>query len=207
MLSTDEKARIRDHIHSQAEEILRKAQDNRRSGMPEAQLIEQTVTLAVNKFTVESKMLTTSVYNMLSKHTLAKPLFQNPMNQMAFYELDLPKQLRQKFDYTVPQHIDYQKAQKQVYAYVGAGAVAATGGVVSICMESWVPVTVAVLIAGIMAAVLYTNSQKRKQNVEQLIQEYLDAIEASMMDWVGSIEEYYDKQTAVLERKVLENNG
>ena len=29
----------------------------------------------------------------------------------------------------------------------------------------------------------------------------------SMMDWVGSIEEYYDKQIAVLERKVLENNG
>ena len=74
-------------------------------------------------------------------------------------------------------------------------------------MESWVPVTVAVLLAGIMVAVLYTNSQKRKQNVERLIQEYLDAIEASMMDWVGSIEEYYDKQIAVLERKVLENNG
>lgn len=144
---------------------------------------------------------------MLSKHTLEKPLFQNPMNQMAFYELDIPKQLRQKFDYAVPQHIDYQEAQKQVYAYIGAGAVAAAGGVVSICMENWMPVTVAVLLAGIMAAVLYTNSQKRKQNVERLIQEYLDAIEESMMDWVGSIEEYYDKQTAILERKVLENNG
>lgn len=183
------------------------AQNSKRNGTTEPELINMTVTMAVNKFTVESKMLTTSVYNMLSKRTLAKPFFQASQNQAAFYELNLPKQLRQKFDYTVPQHIDYQEAQKQVYAYVGAGAVAAAGGVVSICMESWVPVTVAVLLAGIMAAVLYTNSQKRKQNVERLIQEYLDAIEMSMMDWVGSIEEYYDKQIAVLERKVLENNG
>ena len=207
MLSADEKAKIQEHIHSQAEEIMHWAQNSKRNGTTEPELINMTVTMAVNKFTVESKMLTTSVYNMLSKRTLAKPLFQNPMNQMAFYELDIPKQLRQKFDYAVPQHIDYQEAQKQVYAYIGAGAVAAAGGVVSICMENWVPVTVAVLLAGIMAAVLYTNSQKRKQNVERLIQEYLDAIEASMMDWVGSIEEYYDKQTAILERKVLENNG
>ena len=205
MLSADEKARIQEHIHSQTEEIMHWAQNSKRNGTTEPELINMTVTMAVNKFTVESKMLTTSVYNMLSKRTLAKPFFQASQNQAAFYELNLPKQLRQKFDYTVPQHIDYQEAQKQVYAYVGVGAVA--GGVVSICMESWVPVTVAVLLAGIIAAVLYTNSQKRKQNVERLIQEYLDAIEASMMDWVGSIEEYYDKQIAVLERKVLENNG
>ena len=207
MLNAEEKATVRSCIHSEVLEIMQGVQKSKKIGTPDAELIDQAVNMSVNRFTVESKMLITSVYSMMSKRTLATPFFQKSENQVAFYELNLPKQLRQKFDYTVPQHIDYQEAQKQVYAYAGAGAVAAAGGVVSICMENWGPVTVAVLLAGIIAAVLYTNSQKRKQNVERLIQEYLDAIEASMMDWVGSIEEYYDKQIAVLERKVLENNG
>lgn len=204
MLNAEEKSKIHAYIHRLIEEL---ESQTREGNFSEQERVAQAVNLTVNKLTPESNMLITSIYEMQKKHTLEKLLFTSTANQAAFYEFNIQKQLRQKFSYTVPDQIDYHMGGKMIYAYASAGAVAVVGGVVSICMESAVPVCVACIFAGIMATVVYIMSQQQKRGVDILIREYLRDVEASMFAWVDSIEVYYDQQIANLERRLLENHG
>ena len=83
MLNAEEKATVRSCIHSEVLEIMQGVQKSKKIGTPDAELIDQAVNMSVNRFTVESKMLITSVYSMMSKRTLATPFFQKSENQVA----------------------------------------------------------------------------------------------------------------------------
>ena len=95
MLQSDERVKIEQYINKISEGIYKEAKKCIQSGMSDKQVIDKVINVTVKKFTPESKMIMSSVYNTMMEHTLAKPLFQTAQNKAAFYERDILKDLNQ----------------------------------------------------------------------------------------------------------------
>lgn len=204
MLEYNEKEKIEQYIDKLISSLWRDAKRNIDAGMPDREIIEKVINAAVNKFTPESKMILSSVYNMMMEGTLKNPIFDDAKNKSAFYEMDVLKDINRKFDFNIPNRIDYEESKAKVNQWVAAGAVVATGGVVSISLSSWLPVGIAVVIAGIMAILINKNEQKSNQDISKLIQEYYENIKKSLLAWIETIEEYYDSKLKALYERLGE---
>jgi len=203
MLQSDEKNKIEQYITKISESIFCEAKKCIQTGMTDKQVIDRVITITVNKFTPESKMVMSSAYNMMMEHTLAKPLFQTAQSKAAFYEMDILKELNGKFNFDVPKHIDYEESKAKMNKWIKAGAVVVAGGLISIPTKSLIPIGIAVIVAGVMLLLLKDSENGKTQEITCLIKNYLDDVKKTMMQWLNTVEEYYDERVARLERELV----
>lgn len=203
MLQNDEKNKIEQYITKISESILGEAKKCIQTGMSDKQVIDRVITITVNKFTPESKMVMSSAYNMMMEYTLAKPIFQTAQNKAAFYEMDILKELNSKFNFDVPKHIDYEESKAEMNKWIKAGAVVVVGGLISIPTKSLIPIGIAVIVAGVMLLLLKDSENGKTQEISCLIKNYLDDVKKTMMQWLNTVEKYYDERVARLERELV----
>ena len=204
MLENNDREKIQEYVEQILKSIYSSVEKNIESGMPNQDVIDSAVKLTVNKLTPESKMILSSVYNMLMEKTLAKPLYQNVQNKAAFYSRDIFKDLNTKFSFEVPAHIDYKASKSPINKWTATGAICVGGGVVSITMKNAIPIAIAVVIAGIMLYLLrYKPAIGTNQDISALIKEYLKNVKATMMSWVDEISAYYDGEVKELEKGMI----
>lgn len=203
MLQSDEKAKIEQYINKISEGIYKEAKKCIQSGMSDQQVIDKVINITVKKFTPESKMVMSSAYNMMMEHTLAKPLFQNAQNKAAFYERDILKELNSKFLFDVPKQIDYEESKTDIKKWIAAGAVVIVGGIISIPTKSLLPIGIAVVVAGVMLFMLKDRNKKTKQDISKLIQEYLHDVKKTIMEWLNTVQAYYDERVEELEKALM----
>lgn len=200
MLENSDKEKIRKYIDGISAKILIEAQKCVDNKMSNKQVIERTIQITVYKFTPESKMIMSSAYNMMMKHTLEKPEFQTASNKAAFYQLNILNELNNKYVFDVPDHIDYQENKKEIAKWIAAGAIVVlAGGGISIQMEMMIPIAMSVIIAGVMIGYKMAEISKT-QDVMPLIREYLGSVSETMMRWLDGIERYYDERVENLKR-------
>ncbi len=200
MLENSEKAKIEKHIDEINTKIMEETQKFVANKMSNKQVIERTIQITVNKFTPESKMIMSSAYNMMMKHTLEKPMFKAANNKAAFYQMNILSELNSKFIFDVPNHIDYEENEKEISKGIAVGAIVVlTGGGISFRMEMITPIAMAVIIAG--AIIGYKMAEIRKaQDVMPFVVEYLRNVAVTIMQWLDGIEKYYDARVEDLER-------
>lgn len=197
MLKSSEKKKIENYIQKIIDGLMKDTKESIASGMSDKQVIERITKATVNKVTPESKMIMSSVYNMMMDATLSEELFQEPENKTVFYQTDILKELNAKFTFEVPTNIDYQESKKELDNWIkdGSAVVVVAGGIASIKFKSFLPIgiSLAVAIAAIMGLVLYNNSKKKDNtNINTLVSDYLEGVKASLLAWVETIENYYD---------------
>lgn len=202
MLDNSNEKRLREYIDKLINNISSDAKRNIQNGMSNKQVIDKLINATVKRLTPESKMLLSSTYNMMMERTLAKPLYENAHNKAAFYEMNLLKELNSKFNFDVPQNIDYEESEKEINKWVKMGAVVVGGGVISISLGSYIPIGIAVVIAGIMLPLLKDRIGKDNTNLNFLIDEYLNNVKQSLWSWIKSIEKYYHDRVVELEREL-----
>lgn len=204
MLENNDREKIQEYVEKILKSIYSSVKKNIESGMSNQDVIDSAVDLTVNKLTPESKMILSSVYNMLMEKTLAKPLYQNAQNIAAFYSRDILKDLKTKFPFEVPAHIDYEESKSLINKWTVAGAICVGGGVVSITMKNAIPIVIAVIIAGVMLYLLRDKPVTgNKQDISVLIKEYLKNVKATLMSWVDEISSYYDGEVKELEKGMI----
>ena len=204
MLENNDREKIQEYVEKILKSIYSSVKKNIESGMSNQDVIDNAVNLTVNKLTPESKMILSSVYNMLMEKTLAKPLYQNAQNKSAFYSRDILKDLNAKFSFEVPNHIDFEESKALINKWTAAGAICIGGGVVSITMKNAVPIVIAIVIAGVMLYLLRDKpATGNKQDINALIKEYLKNVKATMMSWVDEISAYYDGEVNELEKGMV----
>ena len=204
MLENNDREKIQEYVEKILKSIYSSVKKNIESGMSNQDVIDSAVNLTVNKLTPESKMILSSVYNMLMEKTLAKPLYQNAQNKAAFYSRDILKDLKTKFSFEVPAHIDYEESKSLINKWTVAGAICVGGGVVSITMKNAIPIVIAVIIAGVMLYLLRDKPVTgNKQDISVLIKEYLKNVKATLMSWVDEISSYYDGEVKELEKGMI----
>jgi len=146
MLQIDENVKIEQYINKISEGIYQEAKKFIQSGMSDQQIIDKVISIAVKKFTPESKMVMSSVYNMMMEHTLANPIFQNAQNKAAFYERDILKELNSKFLFDVPKYIDYEESKAEIKKWIAAGVIVIVGGIISIPTNNLIPIGIKLLL-------------------------------------------------------------
>ena len=205
MLKSSDKRKIESYIQKIIDGLMKDTKDSIASGMSDKQVIERITKATVNKFTPESKMIMSSVYNMMMDDTLASSLFQDPENKTAFYQMDILKDLNSKFVFEVPDKIDFQESKRELENWIKGGSIAVVviGGVVSIKFRRFIPVgiSLAVVLAAIMGMIINNNSKKgSKTDISFLVSEYLNSVQESLLAWIDTIESYYDGQIEQLKK-------
>ena len=202
MLQIDENAKIEQYINKISEGIYQEAKKFIQSGMSDQQIIDKVISIAVKKFTPESKMVMSSVYNMMMEHTLANPIFQNAQNKAAFYERDILKELNSKFLFDVPKYIDYEESKAEIKKWIAAGVIVIVGGIISIPTDNLIPIGIAIIVAGVMLFILNDWGKKTKYDINKLIKEYLHDVKKMMMEWLNTVQVYYDECVYELEKEL-----
>lgn len=205
MLKSSDKKKIENYIQNLIDGLLKNTKQSIDSGMSDRQVIERITKATVNKLTPESKMIMSSVYNMMMDDTLSEKIFQAPENKTAFYEMDILKELNSKFSFDVPDRIDYSESKNELDKWIKAGSVAVVvaGGAISIKFKNFVPlgISVAVALAAIMGLIIYSKCQNsNKSNINSIVSEYLYSVQVSLITWIESIESFYDERIDELKK-------
>lgn len=206
MLSKEEKNKIEEHIAKLTNDILSDARNSINSGVSEKKIIDDCIMYTISKFTPESKMLLSSVYNMLMERTLKEEFFTNSHNKASFYEMNIFKELKEKFNFEIHSKIEYEESERKINEWIKAGIITIIGGVISISLKKASPIIVAVVIAGIMTVINKNKENNKKEDLTALVKEYLENVKQSILSWVDSIAEYYDERVNEL-KKELENKN
>ena len=204
MLDNNDRGKIQEYVKKILESIYFSIKKNIETGMSNQYVIDSAVNLTVNKLTPESKMILSSVYNMLMEKTLAKPLYQNPQNKAMFYARNIFKDMNEKFSFEIPAHIDYEESKSLINKWTASGAIGVGGGIVSITMKNAVPIVISVIIAGVMWYLLRNKTTtSNRQNINNLISKYLENVKATLMSWIYEISAYYDEEVNKLEKGMI----
>ena len=206
MLTKEEKNKIEEHIAKLTNDILSDAINSVNSGVSKKKIIDDCIMYTVSKFTPESKMLLSSVYNMLMERTLKEEFFTNSHNKASFYEMNIFKELNEKFNFEITSKIEYEESERKINEWIKAGIITIIGGVISISLKKASPILVAVVIAGIMTVINKNKENNKKEYLTALVKEYLESVKQSLLSWVDSIAEYYDERVNEL-KKELENKN
>ena len=206
MLSKEEKNKIEEHIAKLTNDILSDARNSINSGVSEKKIIDDCIMYTVSKFTPESRMLLSSVYNMLMERTLKEEFFTNSHNKASFYEMNIFKELNEKFNFEIPSKIEYEEKENKINIWFVDVVITVIGGVISISLKKASPIIVAVVIAGIMTVINKNKENNKKEDLTALVKEYLESVKQSILSWVDSIAEYYDERVNEL-KKELENKN
>lgn len=202
MLLSEDKTKLEAYVDKLIDGLKKDVIKAKSNGVSGEQLIEKVTNMTVSKLTPESKMIMSSAYNMMMKHTLAEDYFADSAHKAAFYGADILKELTQKFDFDVPNEINYKKGNIEINKVMTSGAVIVVGGIVSFTLKSWIPIGIATVIAGIMAFVLNNNiSASPVKDVDGVINEYYASVKKSLLVWVDSIDVYYDKAVAEIKER------
>lgn len=205
MLEEKEKEKISNYIDKQNEEILKRAKDIIANKMSDKQAIDDIIKITVNRFAPESKIILSSVYDMLAEKTLKESLFvDKPSNEAAFRQMNIRGELNDKFDFNVPKSIDYEESKETLNKWIKSGIVVVVGGVISISLKKFIPICISIVIAGIIALVLNDEKNKISEDLNDIIKKYLEIVKKSLLLWVDSIEEYYEEKVKKIKEE-LEN--
>lgn len=203
MLQSDERAKIEQYINQTSDIIYNEAKKCIKNGISNQQVIDKVINITINRFAPVSKSVMYSAYNTMTEHTLAKQIFQNSQNKAVFYEKDILKDLNSKFLFDVPKHINYEESRIEINKWIASGAVVVVGGIISVPTKSIIPVGIAVMIAGVMLFVLNNKKSRGEQDIYKLVHEYLQEVTKTMMEWLNTIETYYDERVEELERELV----
>lgn len=202
MLSKEEKDKIEEHIAKLTNDILSDTINSVNSGVSKKKIIDDCIMYTVSKFTPESKMLLSSVYNMLMERTLKEEFFTNSHNKASFYEMNIFKELNEKFNFEIPSKIEYEEKGNKINIWFVDVVITVMGGVISISLKKASPIIVAVVIAGIMTVINKNKENNKKEDLTALVKEYLESVKQSLLSWVDSIAEYYDKRVEELKSQL-----
>ena len=116
--------------------------------------------------------------------------------------------MNSKFIFDIPKNINYEDSEIIINKWVASGTVTIIGGLISIPTKSFIPVGIAIILAGIMAILLkddikFNSGKSSNDDVDLLIKEYLKNIKESLILWIRSIEKYYDDKLGELERELV----
>ena len=200
MLDNKDKQKLEKYIDNIIKDIKADIEKDKKLGISNKQLIDKVINLTVNKFTPESKIILASIYDMLKGKTLSSDKYAQVKNKAAFYKVNILKELNEKFNFEIPDHIDYKESSKLLNKWTESGAVVVAGGVISITLNTLIPIGIGTIIAGIMAFVLKDESK----SINETISEYLESVKKSILLWIESIERYYDQRIEELEREMIQ---
>lgn len=193
MLSNEEKAKIDNYINSINADLLNTVQTFRE--FPPKQIIEKTVEYTVTRYSSESKLILSNVFQSLQSQVLSLPEFNSFERKDAYYKLQILEKMNAKFIFDIPKNIDLITVSEEIKRgiIIGAVTIESTGIIISIVLKSLIPVCIGTIIAGIMYFLL-RDKLITQRNVQQIIEKYLESVKTALLQWITAIEQFFEKE-------------
>lgn len=188
MLQSSDKTKIENYIQKIIDGLSKDAKKSIASGVSDKQVVERITRATVNKLTPESKMIMSGVYNMMMNETLSEEQFQDAENKAAFYQMNILKELDNKFSFEVLEKISYSENRDDINRYITNADIVA---IVKLLLKK--------ILELISCNIKHCS---KKKDIEQVISQYLTNVQKSLLDWVESIEVYYDKRVEELKKGI-----
>lgn len=205
MLDSKDKQKIVESIDIENRKILDEVENYINRKMSESEIIDRVIKDAVNRFTPKSKMMLSTVYDMLREKTFNEEFFKDVSHQAAFYKINIMKELNEKFDFNIPSSIDYEESKIKIEDLIKSGVIIVIGSAISISLKKIIPIGVSVIIAGIMLLMLKNKNISGNKDLKTVIDEYLRNVKESLLSWVDSVAEYYDERIEQLKENLNKN--
>ena len=192
MLSNEEKAKIDNYINSINADLLNTVQTFRE--FPPKQIIEKTVEFTVTRYSSESKLILSNVFQSLQSQVLSLPEFNSFERKDAYYKLQILEKMNAKFIFDIPKNIDLITVSEEIKRgiIIGAVTIESTGIIISIVLKSLIPVCIGTIIAGIMYFLL-RDKLITQRNVQQIIEKYLESVKTALLQWITDIEQFFEE--------------
>lgn len=193
MLSNEEKAKIDNYINSINADLLNTVQTFRE--FPPKQIIEKTVEYTVTRYSSESKLILSNVFQSLQSQVLSLPEFNSFERKDAYYKLQILEKMNAKFIFDIPKNIDLITVSEEIKRgiIIGAVTIESTGIIISIVLKSLIPVCIGTIIAGIMYFLL-RDKLITQRNVQQIIEKYLESVKTALLQWITAIEQFFEEE-------------
>lgn len=198
MLSNDEKSKIANYIDSINADLLNTAQTFRE--LPPKLIIEKTLECTVARYSSESKLILSNVFQILQSQVLSLPEFNTFERKDAYYKLQILEKMNTKFIFDIPKNIDSQSVSEDIKRgiIIGAIAIEGTGIIISIVLKSLIPVCIGTIIAGIMYFLL-RDKIITSRNVTQIIEKYLETVKLALLQWITDIEQFFEEEISKIQ--------
>lgn len=210
MLLQEDKLKLEAYVDNLIDNLKKETNRAKQNGLSGEKLLDKVTSMTVNKLTPESKMILSSVYNMMMNHTLEDKYFSDSSNKAKLYSADILKELNNKFDFTVPSEINYEKSHNEFEKLIASGVVVLGGGAgigtiihfsIKKLNHAFPGVGIAVIIVGLMCYLLKNIWSSSSSNIDEIINEYFATVKKSLFAWVESIETYYDEAVAKIKER------
>lgn len=193
MLSNEEKAKIDNYINSINADLLNTVKTFRE--FPPKQIIEKTVKYTVTRYSSESKLILSNVFQSLQSQVLSLPEFNSFERKDAYYKLQILEKMNAKFIFDIPKNIDLITVSEEIKRgiIIGAVTIESVGIIISIVLKSLIPVCIGTIIAGIMYFLL-RDKLITQRNVQQIIEKYLESVKTALLQWITDIEQFFEEE-------------
>lgn len=193
MLNNEEKAKIDNYINSINADLLNTVQTFRE--FPPKQIIEKTVEYTVTRYSSESKLILSNVFQSLQSQVLSLPEFNSFERKDAYYKLQILEKMNAKFIFDIPENIDLITVSEEIKRgiIIGAVTIESAGIIISIVLKSLIPVCIGTIIAGIMYFLL-RDKLITQRNVQQIIEKYLESVKTALLQWITDIEQFFEEE-------------
>ena len=162
------------------------------------------VKMVSSEISIRSQTLFTDMYAEMSEKTLSTSIFDDPERQSRFYEANIRGDILSKYklDITsisaVQTGINYNEVNRLYLSTAAAAGTAAIGGVLKYVLSAGKTVSIALIIAGAVAAfsISYFKGAPHltKVSFQKGLEEFLSDTKNEFILWFDEVERYYHEQ-------------
>ena len=159
-----------------------------------------------SELATRSKSLLSDMLFDLNDSLMETEYFSDITKQNRFTEVNLRKEILDKYKFTASTTIDYKEASKKINALAVGGGTFLVGGAIEIgyvlikglSLSTLVPTPISVLIVASMGAALAdyyaVEPNRSKKALKTAIDNYLDKAKTQFIGWFDEVENYYNKR-------------
>lgn len=169
---------------------------------------QQIVDIVSSELTVRSKTMMIDLYSEISKQVLATPVFESAENKNLFYDMNLRKEVldKYKFDvtslYSFKKGVDYKEINKLYSSLVAAAGTGAVIGVLKYTLNNTIDVPIVVILAGALLAFcgIYfkTIPYNNKKSYYNAINKFLEETKSEFIAWFDAVAEFFNNRVEEL---------
>ena len=202
---------IEKSIDSMIEDLIDQAHEIIKTSRTQETASERITKVTSARISADCEGFIVQVYADLLQRVKANPFFEDPEHLNEFYHLGLRESMQDKYRFDIDSLDSYKKGIEydEVVAIgkatlASAGVSVATGALGELLKATLVsslsnPIIILVAAAvGVAFFYLFAKNKMKKRDFQLAVDSYLRGIKADIVDWLTSVDTYFEEQVRSL---------
>jgi len=164
--------------------------------------------LVASETAMRSKTMLEDMYSHLSRQVLDRPEFMSTAQQNKFYELNLRKELFDRYRFDIPKKgIPFEEINKPIVSTLSGGATGLIGGLLIAAISpksAALPVAIVIgaAVAAFCAAYFIAVPRINQRRFAMALDEFLASVRQDLLRWFDQVQTYFEHRVQELIRSL-----